>query len=156
MERKTAKDFDPDLLVLFDAYVHGRVDRRGFLDKARKYAVGGVTAGMLLDMLSPKFAEAQQVATDDPRLRTEFLEYPSAAGSPTTRGYLARPANASGPLPGVVVVHENRGLNPHIEDVARRFALENFIAFAPDALAPLGGYPAAGEDEARQLFRQLD
>jgi carboxymethylenebutenolidase len=152
----TAKDFDPDLLILFDAYVHGRVDRRGFLEKASKFAVGGVTAGMLLDMLSPKFAEAQQVAPDDSRLLTGYHEYESPEGYPTTRGYLARPANVSGPLPGVVVVHENRGLNPHIEDVARRLALDNFVAFAPDALAPLGGYPAAGEDEARQLFRQLD
>jgi carboxymethylenebutenolidase len=156
MERKTASDFDPDLLVLFDAYVHGHIDRRGFLDKARKYAVGGVTAGMLLDMLNPKFAEAQQVAADDSRLRVDYLEYPSPQGNPATRGYLARPANAAGPLPGVVVVHENRGLNPHIEDIARRLALDDFVAFAPDALAPLGGYPAAGEDEARQLFRQLD
>ena len=156
MERKTAADFDPDLLILFDAYVHGHIDRRGFLDKASRYAVGGVTAGMLLNMLSPKFAEAQQVATDDARIRAEYLPYPSPQGNDVTRGYLVRPANASGPLPGVVVVHENRGLNPHIEDVARRLALDNFVAFAPDALAPLGGYPAGGEDEARTLFRDLD
>jgi carboxymethylenebutenolidase len=156
MERKTAADFDPDLLILFDAYVHGHVDRRGFLDKARRFAVGGVTAGMLLDMLSPKFAEAQQVAKDDARLRTEYLEYPSPQGSGTMRGYFARPAGAAGKLPGIVVVHENRGLNPHIEDVARRLALDNFVAFAPDALTPVGGYPASGEDEARQLFQKLD
>ena len=156
MERKTAADFDPDVLILFDAYVHGHIDRRGFLDKARKYAVNGVTAAMLLDMLSPKFAEARQVAKDDARLRTEYLPYPSPQGNATTRGYLVRPANATGRLPGVVVVHENRGLNPHIEDVARRLALANFVTFAPDALAPLGGYPASGEDEARQLFGQLD
>jgi len=156
MARKTAADFDPDLLILFDAYVHGHIDRRGFLTKARRFAVGGVTAGMLLNMLSPRFAEAQQVSPDDQRLRTERLDYPSPAGSGTMRGYLAVPANATGPLPGIVVIHENRGLNPHIEDITRRFALENFVAFAPDALAPLGGYPAAGEDEARTLFRQLD
>jgi carboxymethylenebutenolidase len=156
MERKTAADFDPELLVLFDAYVHGHVDRRGFLNKARRFAVGGVTAGMLLDMLSPRFAEAQQVATDDRRIRAEYLEYPSPQGSGTMRGYLVRPAAATGKLPGVLVVHENRGLNPHIEDVARRMALENFIAFAPDALTPLGGYPASGEDEARALFGKLD
>jgi carboxymethylenebutenolidase len=155
MERLTAKDFDPEVLILFDAYVHGHIDRRGFLDKARKYAVGGVTAGMLLDMLSPKFAEAQQISPDDSRLRTERLPYPSPQGSETTSGYFVRPANASGPLPGIVVVHENRGLNPHIEDVARRLALENFVTFAPDALAPLGGYPGS-EDEARALFGQLD
>jgi len=155
MERKTAADFDQELLVLFDAYVHGAIDRRGFLDKARKYAVGGVTAAMLLDQLSPSFAEAQQVPTDDKRLKTEYLPYPSPKGSEKTRGYLARPAAATGKLPGILVVHENRGLNPHIEDIARRLALDNFMAFAPDALAPLGGYPGT-EDEARVLFPKLD
>src|SRR5262245_191203 len=156
MERKTAQDFDPDLLILFDAYVHGHIDRRGFLDKASRFAVGGVTAGMLLDMLSPKFAEAQVVAKDDKRIRAEYLEYPSTQGSGKMRGYLVRPANATGKLPGVVVTHESRGLNQHIEDIARRLALDNFVAFAPDALTPLGGYPAAGEDEARALFQKLD
>jgi carboxymethylenebutenolidase len=156
MERKTAQDFDPDLLILFDAYVHGHVDRRGFLDQARRFAVGGVTAGMLLDMLSPKFAEAQQVAKDDKRIKAEYIEYPSPQGSGKMRGYLVRPATASAKLPGVVVIHENRGLNPHIEDIARRLALDNFVAFAPDALTPLGGYPASGEDEARALFPKLD
>ncbi len=156
MERKTAEDFDPELLILFDAYVHGHVDRRGFLDRATKFAVGGVTAGMLLDALSPKFAEAQKVAKDDPRLKAEMVEYPSPQGTGTMKGYLARPAKAAGRLPGIVVIHENRGLNPHIEDIARRLALDNFIAFAPDALTPLGGYPAAGEDEARTLFAKLD
>jgi len=156
MERKTAADFDPELLILFDAYVHGAVDRRGFLDKARKFAVGGVTAAMLLDALNPKFAEAQQVKKDDPRIKADFLEYDSPQGNGKMKGYLVRPANATGKLPGVVVVHENRGLNPHIEDIARRLALDNFVAFAPDALTPLGGYPAAGEDEARTLFGKLD
>ncbi len=156
MERKTIADYDPDLLILFDAYVHGHVDRRGFLDRATKFAVGGVTAGMLLDSLSPKFAEAQKVPTDDARIKAERVEYPSPAGSGTMKGYLVRPAKATGKLSGVVVVHENRGLNPHIEDIARRLALDNFIAFAPDALTPLGGYPAGGEDEARTLFGKLD
>ena len=156
MEKKTAKDFDQELLYLFDQYVHGGIDRRGFLDRAAKFAVGGVTAAMLLDALSPKFAEAQVVAKDDPRLAAEMLEYPSPQGSGTMKGYLVRPVKPAGKLPGIVVVHENRGLNPHIEDVARRLALENFVTFAPDALAPLGGYPAAGEDEARQLFAKLD
>ena len=155
MERKTAADFDPELLILFDAYVHGAIDRRGFLDKARKYAVGGVTAAMLLDTLNPKFAEAQQVAKDDKRLKTEYVEYPSPQGSGTMRGYLARPADAAGKLPAIVVVHENRGLNPHIEDIARRIVLDNYMAFAPDALFPLGGYPG-DEDKARELFRTLD
>ena len=155
MERKQASDFDQELLILFDAYVHGAIDRRGFLDKARKFAVGGVTAAMLLDQLSPKFAEAQQVPKDDKRLKTEYLEYASPQGYGKMRGYLARPANASGRLPSILVVHENRGLNPHIEDIARRLALDNFMAFAPDALFPLGGYPG-DEDKARELFPKLD
>jgi carboxymethylenebutenolidase len=155
MERKTIADYDPDLLVLFDAYVHGHIDRRGFLDKATKYAVGGVTAGMLLDSLKPNF-DLQKVAKDDPRVKTEYVTYPSPNGSGTMKGYLARPAKASGKLPGVLVIHENRGLNPHIEDIARRLATENFLAFAPDALTPLGGYPASGEDEARAMFGKLD
>jgi carboxymethylenebutenolidase len=154
--QKTAADFDPDLLILFDAYVHGHIDRRGFLDKASKYAVGGVTAAMLLDALNPDFVSAQQVAKDDKRIRAEYLEYPSPQGYGKGRGYLVRPASSAGELPGVLVIHENRGLNPHIEDIARRVALDNFIAFAPDALAPLGGYPASGEDEARQMFQKLD
>jgi carboxymethylenebutenolidase len=155
MQRKTAQDFDQELLVLFDAYVHGAIDRRGFLDRAKKFAVGGVTATMLLDQLSPNFAEAQQVAPDDKRLKTERVSYPSPNGYDKTSGYLVRPANAAGKLPAVLVVHENRGLNPHIEDIARRVALDNFVAFAPDALAPLGGYPGT-EDEARALFQKLE
>ena len=155
MPRKTAADFDPEVLVLFNAYVHGAIDRRGFLDKARKYAVGGVTAAMLLDQLSPNFAEAQQVKPDDKRLKTERVSYPSPSGNEKTSGYLVRPENANGKLGTVLVIHENRGLNPHIEDIARRIALENFMAFAPDALAPLGGYPG-NEDDARKLFGTLD
>ncbi len=155
MERKTAENFDPDLLILFDAYVHGDIDRRGFLDRATKFAVGGMTAGMLLDALAPKFAEAQQVPKDDKRLRAESIEYDSPQGYGKMRGYLARLATAAGKLPTVLVVHENRGLNPHIEDIARRLALEGFLAFAPDALFPLGGYPG-DEDAARTLFPKLD
>jgi carboxymethylenebutenolidase len=154
MERQTAADFDQELLILFDAYVHGAIDRRGFLDKARKYAVGGMTAAMLLDALNPKFAEAQQVAPDDKRIKADRIEYPSPQGSGTLKGYLVRPA-AAGKLPAILVVHENRGLNPHIEDIARRLALDNFMAFAPDALTPLGGYPGE-EDAARGLFGKLD
>jgi len=156
MERKSADHFEQELLNIFDQYVHGDIDRRGFLDRAAKFAVGGVTAGMLLDMLNPQFAAAQQVPKDDKRITAEYLEYPSPQGNPgKTKGYLVRPANASGKLPGVLVIHENRGLNPHIEDIARRLALDNFIAFAPDALAPLGGYPG-DEDKARAAFGQLD
>ena len=155
MERKKASDFDPEVLVLFDAYVHGAIDRRGFLNKASKYAAGGLTAAMLLDALNPRFAEAQQVAKDDKRLETGYLSYPSPQGNAGMRGYFVRPAGATGKWPGVLVVHENRGLNPHIEDIARRLALDHFVAFAPDALAPLGGYPG-DEDAARLLFPKLD
>ena len=155
MERKTAHDFDQELLMLFDAYVHGALDRRGFLEKAAKYAAAGVTAAMLLDQLNPRFAEAQVVTPDDPRVKVQYLEYESAKGSGRMRGYLAHPAKAAGRLPGVLVIHENRGLNPHIEDIARRLALDDFVAFAPDALFPLGGYPG-DEDKARELFPKLE
>ena len=150
-----AGDFDPEVLRLFDQYVHGGIDRRGFLDRAAKFAVGGVTAAALLEALSPKFAQAQQVPPTDARVKTETVELASPQGYGRVRGYLARPAQATKPLPAVLVVHENRGLNPHIEDIARRLALADFIAFAPDALAPLGGYPG-DEEKARELFGQLD
>src|SRR5436190_1702060 len=155
MERKTAHDFDQYLLILFDAYVHGVIDRRAFLDQASRFAVGGVTAAMLLDQLSPKFAEAQVVPRDDARIAPEYVEFDSPNGYGKGRGYLVRPEKAAGKLPAVLVIHENRGLNPHIEDIARRLALANFIAFAPDALFPLGGYPG-DEDKARELFPKLD
>ena len=155
MARKTAHDYDQELLILFDAYVHGGIDRRTFLDRAAKFAVGGVTAAMLLEELSPKFLEAQVVKPQDPRIEQEYLEFDSPDGYGRGRGYFVKPAGATGPLPGILVIHENRGLNPHIEDIARRMALDNFVAFAPDALFPLGGYPGS-EDDARQLFRQLD
>jgi carboxymethylenebutenolidase len=155
MERKQASDFDQELLNLFDKYVHGDIDRRGFLEKAARYAAGGVTALMLLDALSPRFAEAQQIPKDDKRLSTSIVEYDSPKGTGKMKGYFARPAAAKGKLPGVLVVHENRGLNPHIEDIARRIALEQFEAFAPDALTSLGGYPG-DEDKARELFGKLE
>lgn len=157
MPQKTAADFDQELLDLFDRYVHGLIDRRGFLDAAAKFAAAGTTAAGLLAALSPRFAEAQKVPADDKRLKTEYLEYSSPAGSGKMRGYLARPAAAGAgkKLGAILVIHENRGLNPHIEDVARRLALENYLVFAPDALAPLGGYPG-DEDKARELFSKLD
>jgi len=135
--------------------VHGDIDRRGFLERAGKFAVGGMTAAMLLDALRPRFAEAQQVAKDDRRLRTEWIDYESPQGTGKVRAYLARPEAVTAKLPGVLVVHENRGLNPHIEDIARRLALDNFLALAPDALTPLGGYPG-DEDKAREAFAKLD
>ena len=153
--RLTAADFDKELLILFDAYVHGDIDRRGFLDRAAKFAVGGVTAAGLLAALSPDFAIAQVVPQGDPRITTERIDYASPAGSGNMKAYVAKPANATGKLPAVLVVHENRGLNPHIEDITRRLAVDGYLALAPDALTPLGGYPG-DEDKARGLFAQLD
>ncbi len=154
MERKKASDFPQELLNLFDGYVHGRMSRRQFLDGAQRFAVGGVTAAALFEMLKPNYAWAVQVPTDDARIRTERPTVPSPQGNGSIRGYLARPANTE-KLPGVLVIHENRGLNPYIEDVARRLAVTNFIAFAPDGLTSVGGYP--GDDEkGLALFRQVD
>lgn len=155
MERKKATDFPPEVLKLFDGYVHGALSRREFLDRAAKFAVGSFTATAMFESLKPNFAWAQQVPKDDARIRTEYLTYSSPQGSGTIRGYFARPAKASGKLPGIVVIHENRGLNPYIEDVARRLAVANFVAFAPDALTPVGGYPG-DEDKARELFAKQD
>ncbi len=155
MERKKASDFHPEVLKLFDGYVHGALSRRDFLDRAAKFAVGTFTAAAMLESLRPNFAWAQQVPKDDPRIRTEYLTYASPQGSGTMRGYLARPAKAAGKLPAIVVIHENRGLNPYIEDVARRLAVIGYAAFAPDALTPVGGYPG-DEDKAREMFAKLD
>ena len=155
MPRKQARDFDQQLLNLYDRYAHNQINRREFLDRAAKFAVGGITAAALLDSLSPRYALAQQVDPNDPSISTETIEYDSPAGHGTIRGYLARPAAATEKLPGVVVVHENRGLNPYIEDVARRLAVAGFMALAPDGLTPLGGYPGT-DDEGREMQRQLD
>ncbi|MCE9641360.1 MAG: dienelactone hydrolase family protein [Betaproteobacteria bacterium] len=155
MERKKASDFPQEVLQLFDGYVHGMMNRREFIDRAGKFAVGGFTAAAMLESLRPNFAWAQQVAKDDARIKAEYVTYPSPQGSGTMRGYLVKPANASGKLPGVVVIHENRGLNPYIEDVTRRLALLNYVAFAPDALTPLGGYPG-DEEKAVKAFATLD
>ena len=154
-ERKNASDFPPEVMDLFNSYVHGGMTRRDFLDRAGKYAVGGVTAAAMLESLRPNYAFAQQVAKNDGRIKADYANYPSPEGSGTMRGYFAQPANATGKLPGVLVIHENRGLNPYIEDVARRLALANFVAFAPDALFPLGGYPG-DEEKAAAMYRQLD
>ena len=155
MERKKASDFPPGVLKLFDGYVHGAISRREFLDGAAKFAVVGFSAAAMLEALRPNFAWAQQVAKTDPRISTDYQTYSSPQGTGTMRGLLARPANATGKLPGVVVIHENRGLNPYIEDVARRLATEGFIAFAPDALTPVGGYPN-NEEQAAKMFGALD
>jgi carboxymethylenebutenolidase len=154
MERNRASDFPQALLNLFDLYVHGGLSRRAFLRSAQKFAVGGVTAASLLEMLRPNYAWAVQVPPDDKRIRTEMVVVPSPNGNGSIKGYLARPPNDE-KLPGVLVIHENRGLNPYIEDVARRLAVANFIALAPDGLTSVGGYP--GDDEkGLALFKQVD
>jgi carboxymethylenebutenolidase len=155
MDRKKATDFPQGLLDLFDLYVHGDIDRRRFLERAKKYAVGGVTAAAVLEGLLPNFAWAEQVPANDSRIRTERITVPSPQGNGSINGYFVRPSAATGKLPGVLVVHENRGLNPYIEDVARRLATENFMAFAPDGLTSVGGYPG-DEDKGRELFPKVD
>lgn len=158
--RLTAHDFDQELLILFDAYVHGGIDRRGFLEGAAKFATAGTTAAMLLASLSPNFAAAQVIPKDDKRIATQTLEVVSPNGSGSIKGYLARPVNAgTAKLPAVLVIHENRGLNPHIEDITRRLAVDGYMAFAPDALTEMGGYPAKDanpEDKAREMFATLN
>src|SRR5208283_5698981 len=155
MERKKASDYPQELLDLFDRYVHGELDRRGFLDSAKKFAIGGVTATAIWESLRPNYAWAQQVPKDDPRIKTESVTVPSPEGNGTIRGYLVTPAHATGKLPGVLVVHENRGLNPYIEDVARRLGTEGYLALAPDGLTSAGGYPG-DEEKAAALFMTVD
>ncbi len=155
MPRKEAGAFDQELLNLYDRYAHNLISRREFFEKAGKFAVSGVTAAALLKTLSPQYALANQVAPDDSRIKTEYIEYASPKGYGKVRGYLARPGRAPGKLPAVVVVHENRGLNPYIEDVARRLAVAGFMALAPDGLTSLGGYPG-NDDAGRQMQSKLD
>jgi carboxymethylenebutenolidase len=155
MERMKASDFPQELLNLFDHYVHGEISRRQFLDGAQKYAVGGMTATAIWEALRPNYALAQQVPLNDSRIRTETVTVPSPQGNGSIKGHFARPANMSGRLPVVLVIHENRGLNPYVEDVARRLAIANFIAFAPDGLTSVGGYPG-NEERAAELFRTVD
>jgi carboxymethylenebutenolidase len=154
-ERKRASDFPREVLDLFDKYVHGGIDRRTFLDEAAKFSVAGMTAAAMLESLRPTYAWAQQVPPDDARIQVGYVEYPSPRGSGTMRGYMARPANMTGRKPAVLVIHENRGLNPYIEDVVRRFAAADFLSFGPDALTPLGGYPG-NDDAGREMQASLD
>ena len=155
MERTTAADFPQELLNLFDHYVHGEISRRQFLDGAAKHAVGGLTAMAIWDSLRPNYALAEKVPKDDKRLKTEYATVSSPQGNGSVRGYFVRPASANGRLPGVLVIHENRGLNPYIEDVARRLGTANFLAFAPDGLTSVGGYP--GDDEKGvEFFGKVD
>src|SRR5438552_17090109 len=153
-ERKKASDFPQELLNLLDGYVHGGVSRRQFLDRAQKFAVGGITAMALFEMLRPNYAWAIQIQPDDKRIKTSTETLRSPEGYGTVKGYLARPANDT-KQPAVIVIHENRGLNPYIQDVARRLAVANFVAFAPDELSSVGGYPG-DEEKAAALFGQLD
>jgi carboxymethylenebutenolidase len=155
MDRPQASEFPQELLDLYDDYAHGRIERRDFMAKAAKFAVAGVTAEVLLSRLSPTYAWAQQVAKDDPAIVAEYIDYDSPQGAGKMRGLLVRPAKVEGKLPAVLVIHENRGLNPYIEDVARRLGAAGFLAFAPDALAPLGGYPGS-DDKGREMQAQRD
>ncbi|HEX4809392.1 MAG TPA: dienelactone hydrolase family protein [Bryobacteraceae bacterium] len=155
MERQKASDYPQELLDLFDLYVHGGLDRRGFLEGAKRFATHGLTATAIWESLRPNYLWAQQVPKDDSRLKTEYVSVPSPEGNGSIRGYLVRPAKAAGKLPGIIVVHENRGLNPYIEDVARRLGTDDFMAFAPDGLTSVGGYP--GDDEkGAKAFQQVD
>lgn len=154
MKKIRKEDLRPEVFELFDQYVHSKIDRRQFVEGMSAYAVGGLTVAAMLEYLLPKYKK-QQIKQDDPRLKSEFIEYDSPQGGGTIKGLLSRPADADGKLPGIVVVHENRGLNPHIEDVGRRAGLAGFISLAPDALTPLGGYPG-NDDDGRELQRQRD
>src|SRR5665213_97392 len=154
MERKRASDFPQELIDLFNGYVHGGVSRRQFLRRAEKFAVGGVTAAALFQMLRPNYAWALQVPPEDKRIKSETVSVPSPQGNGSIKGYFVRPATAD-KLPAIIVIHENRGLNPYIEDVARRLAVANFVAFAPDGLTSLGGYPG-DEEKALALFPKVD
>ncbi len=153
--RKKASDFDPRILEIFDGYVHGTMSKREFMSRAGKYAAAGVTGAMILEQLQPNYAWAQQVAPDDPDIETMVVQFDSPDGHAETSGLMAMPANAAGKLPAVLVVHENRGLNPYIEDVVRRAAKAGFLAFGPDGLSPLGGYPGT-DDEGREMQRSMD
>jgi carboxymethylenebutenolidase len=155
MERKQASDFPQELLDIFHEYQHGEINRRDFMDRIQKFAVGGVTAAALYESLKPNYAWAQQVPKEDARIRTSYETVASSQGNGSIRGYFAQPANASGKVPGVLVIHENRGLNPYVEDVARRFAVANYIAFAPDGLTSVGGYPG-NDEEGAVKFRQVN
>ena len=155
MTRMTAKDFAPELLELYDFYAHGQITKRQFLDRAGKFAVGGLTAVAILGMMSPDYAMAEQVSFNDPEILGEYVMYPSPNGHGEVRAYRARPLSATGPLPAVVVVHENRGLNPYIEDVTRRLAKAGFLAFAPDGLTSVGGYPG-NDEKGRELQAKLN
>jgi len=155
MERKKASDYPQELLDIFHEYQHGDISRRDFMDRIKKFAVGGVTTAAIYESLKPNYAWAQQVPKEDSRIKTSYETVPSPQGNGSIKGYLAKPASAAGKVPAVIVIHENRGLNPYIEDVARRFAVANFIAYAPDGLTSVGGYPGDDEKGAAK-FREVN
>jgi carboxymethylenebutenolidase len=155
MNRQKATDFHPQVLKLFDQYVHGGISRRDFLERAAPFAAGGTTAAGILASLSPNYAWAQQVPESDPRIQVSRVEYSSPQGHGTIKALMVRPSKAGGKLPGVVVIHENRGLTPYIEDVARRLGAAGFLSLAPDGLTPLGGYPG-NDDDGRAMQAKLD
>lgn len=154
-QRMKASDFDPRILEIFDGYVHGKISKRDFLRQAGQYAAAGVTGAMVLEALAPNYALAQQVAPDDPAITTETVTYDSPQGNGQISGLMVRPADATGPLPAVLVIHENRGLNPYIADVARRVGKAGYLAFAPDGLSSIGGYPG-NDDQGREMQQSLD
>src|SRR5438132_10497414 len=155
MEAKTALQLPQEVIHLYNVYIHGGMTRREFFDATKKFAVGGLTAAVIVEAMMPNYALGQQVPKDDKRLKTEYATVQSPMGNGTIKGYLVRPANATGKLPAILVVHENRGLNPHIEDIARRLGIANFMAFAPDGLTSVGGYPG-DDDKGGQLFGTVD
>lgn len=155
MKALKKEDIDPAIFKLYDDYAHNKLERRVFIEKLSLYAIGGLTVPAILSFMMPNYVDSLLVKTNDPRIKTEYITYESSKGGGTIKGLLAKPAEAKGKLPGVIVVHENRGLNPYIEDVARRLALDGFIAFAPDALSPLGGYPG-NDDEGREMQKKRD
>ncbi len=153
--RKSARDFDPRILQIFDGYVHGRITKRQFIEEAGQYAAAGVTGAMILAALQPDYALAEQVAPDDPAIRNEWIDYQSPEGNGTIKGLMARPAGATGKLPAVLVIHENRGLNPYVQDVVQRLAKAGYLALGPDGLSPLGGYPG-NDDQGREMQATID
>jgi len=155
LTRKRASDFHPHILEIFDGYVHGMISKRDFIRQAGKFAAAGVTGAMILDQLQPNYAWAAQVEPDDPAILSERISYDSPEGHGKINGLMAKPVGATGKLPAVLVIHENRGLNPYIEDVARRVAKAGYLALAPDGLSPLGGYPG-NDDDGRTMQRTLD
>ena len=155
MKKLTKEEVNPEIFDLYDDYAHSKIDRRAFMERLSLYAIGGITVGSLMSFMMPNYKDTMLVAPDDERISSDYINYDSPKGGGTIKGLLSKPNNSSGKLPGIVVVHENRGLNPYIEDVGRRAAVDGFITLAPDALTPLGGYPG-NDDEGRAMQSKRD